>query len=164
MTQRELLREELLDGWLALSISIINERLVSEMTFNESMVCNLLYRQQKKGGRPLTATDLCGRLHILKPQMNVILKGLESRGMIRRIRSETDKRNVHILITEEGIPVYEKAHEQILRLPDGIIERLGEEKVRELVRLVREVTSCFNSMMEEQAEKVKTVEGERNET
>ncbi len=151
MTEREFLSEELLEGWLAVSLSIINERLVSAMTFNESMVCNLLYRQERKEGAPLTATDLCGRLRILKPQMNVILNHLEGDGLISRERSSTDKRNIHIRLTERGTQVYEKAHQEILRLPDGLIERLGEDKIRSLVRMLKEVTVCFGQMMEEEA-------------
>ncbi len=151
MTERELLSEELLERWLAVSLSIINERLVSAMTFNESMVCNLLYRQEKRGGAPLTATDLCMGLRILKPQMNVILGHLEQDGLISRTRSSVDRRNIHIRLTDQGTRVYEKAHREILRLPEGVIERLGEEKIRSLVRLLGEVTVCFGEMMEEEA-------------
>lgn len=153
MTEQELLSEELLEGWLAVSLSIINERLVSAMTFNESMVCNLLYRQEKKGGTPLTATDLCQKLRILKPQMNVILNHLERGGLVSRTRSSVDRRNIHIRLTELGTQVYEKAHQEILRLPQGLIERLGEEKIRRLVRMLKEVTACFGRMMEEEADK-----------
>ncbi len=152
MAEKELLSEELLEGWLAVSLSIINERLVSAMTFNESMVCNLLYRQERKGGSPLTATELCAKLRILKPQMNVILNHLESGGLISRARSSADKRNIHIRLTDMGTRVYEKAHQEILRLPAGLIERLGEEKIRRLVRMLREVTDCFGQMMAEEAE------------
>lgn len=164
MTERELLSEELLEGWLGVSLSIINERLVSAMTFNESMVCNLLYRQERKEGAPLTATDLCGRLRILKPQMNVILNHLERDGLISRERSSVDKRNVHIRLTAWGTHIYEKAHQEILRLPDGLIERLGEEKICSLVRMLKEVTACFGQMMEEEAASSSEETGDRAET
>lgn len=69
--------------------------------------------------------------------------------MIERIRSETDKRNVHILLTEKGIPLYEEAHREILRLPEGLIERLGEEKIQNFARVMKEVAECFREMMKE---------------
>ena len=53
------LQEELLDGWLQMSTVICNERLVSAMTYNESMVCGVLYRNRQKC---VTATDLCAKL------------------------------------------------------------------------------------------------------
>lgn len=74
--QAEELQEELLDGWLQMSTVICNERLVSAMTYNESMVCGVLYRNRQKC---VTATDLCAKLRILKPQMNAILNGLQNR-------------------------------------------------------------------------------------
>ena len=130
MTENGNLSEELLDGWLSMSMSIWNERLVTVMTYNESMVCNLLYKQKNRSGSPLTATDLCSKLQIRKPQMNVILNRLEKDGMILRKRSVEDKRKVFILLTEKGVPIYEAAHREILRLPQALISRLGEEKCR----------------------------------
>lgn len=94
--------ERILDGWLKMSTAISNERIVSAMTYNESMVCGALYQVQSGGASLLTATRLCSRLQILKPQMNVILNGLEKRGLIRRERSSKDHRQVHILLTKEG--------------------------------------------------------------
>lgn len=147
--EKEQLSEELLDGWLAMSLSISNERLVSAMTFNESMVCNLLYRQQKRDLPPLNATELCSRLQILKPQMNVILNRLEEGGIIRRTRSEADKRNVEIRLTEKGIPIYENAHREILQMPMELIRRLGEEKIEIFAAMMKEVAACFDEMMQD---------------
>ncbi len=162
MTKMEWLSEELLDGWLQMSMSICNERLVSAMTYNESMVCNLLYKQRKKTGHPpLTATELCAKLQIHKPQMNVILNRLERDGMIVRSRSDTDRRNVYIELTNQGIPVYEQAHREILRLSQALIERLGEEKSRMFAAAMKEVASCFQALMEEEYEKRNAEQSER---
>lgn len=152
--QSEALNESLLDGWLSVSISIWNERLVTAMTYNESLVCNLLYKQHTRGRTPLTATDLCAKLHVHKPQMNVILNGLEKNGMIERIRSRADKRNVHILLTKKGIPVYEKAHQEILRLPEALIARLGEEKCRVFASTMKEAAACFDKMMNREEQRL----------
>lgn len=149
MTEKEELSEELLEGWLRMSMSIWNRRLVTAMTYNESMVCNLLYKRFRTGGPPLTATELCARLQIRKPQMNVILNRMEQRGIISRSRSREDKRNVHITLTEEGLPVYEEAHSEILRLPRAVIEQLGEEKIRTFAETMKEVAACFQQVMSE---------------
>lgn len=147
MSEKEMLSEELLDGWLSMSMAIWNERLVSAMTYNESMVCNLLYKQRKTEGEPLTATVLCAKLQITKPQMNVILNRLEASGIIERIRSREDKRKVHIRLTEQGVPVYETAHREILRFPQMLIARLGEDKCRTFAASMKEVAGCFNELM-----------------
>ncbi len=146
MEEKDQLSEALLDGWLSMSMSIWNERLVTAMTYNESVVCNLLYKQKNRGDAPLTATDLCARLRIRKPQMNVILNQLEKNEMIKRSRSLTDRRNVHIILTEKGIQMYEKAHREILRLPEALIARLGEEKIRTFAATMKEVAACFDEV------------------
>lgn len=146
MTKKEAIDEALLDGWLSMSMSIWNERLVTAMTYNESLVCNRLYKRQKQGGEMLTATELCASLRIRKPQMNVILNGLEKNGLIARVRSRTDKRNVYLALTEEGKLIYEKAHQEILRIPAAVSERLGEEKSAAFAALMKEVASCFNEI------------------
>lgn len=148
MEKQDELSEELLDGWLRLSMSIWNERLVSAMTYNESMVCNLLYKQCWEKEGLLTPTDLCSRLQIRKSQMNVILNSLEKRKLIVRIRSEEDRRNVYISLTDEGRKVYEEAHREILNMPRELISRLGEDKIRVFAATMKEVAACFDEMME----------------
>lgn len=141
--------ERILDGWLKMSTAISNDRLVSAMTYNESMVCGALYQVQSGGTSPLTATQLCRRLQILKPQMNVILNGLERRGLIRRERSSQDHRRVHILLTEAGRNVYARAHQELLALPQGLIDRLGAEKMSTFADLMHTVAENFQKMQEE---------------
>ena len=138
----QVLCERVLDGWLKMSTAISNERLVSAMTYNESMVCGALYQMKNRGALSLTATQLCRRLQILKPQMNVILNGLEKRGLIRRERSSEDHRQVHILLTREGERVYAAAHQ-------GLIDRLGAEKMSMFADLMHTVAENFQEMLTE---------------
>lgn len=151
MKSKEILSEALLEGWLRLSMSIWNERIVTAMTYNESMVCNILYKHRDVPENPITATDLCKKLRIRKPQMNVILNRLEKEGIVERIRSRKDKRSVHIFLTEKGIPLYEKAHREILRLPEAMIERLGCEKAEHFAKTMQEVADYFDIMMSQTA-------------
>lgn len=138
--------ERILNGWLKMSTAISNERLVSAMTYNESMVCGALYQVQRGEAFSLTATQLCRHLQILKPQMNVILNSLEKRGLIRRERSSRDHRQVHILLTEEGENVYASAHRELLALPQGLIDRLGAEKMSLFAELMHTVAENFQEM------------------
>lgn len=150
MNEKIELKEELLDGWLRMSMTIWNERLVKTMTYNEAVVCNLLYKQYKRKGEPLTATYLCEQLQIRKPQMNVILNRMEQEGRIERRRSVNDKRNVEIFLTPGGMQSYEQVHEEILRLPEALIAHLGEEKSRIFADMMHEVAGCFGEIVSEQ--------------
>ncbi len=150
---KDQMSEALLEGWLAMSLAISNERLVKAMTYNESMVCGFLYRQRKEGGEPLTATELCEHLSMKKSQMNLILNRLESQGLIKRERSSQDKRQVYLFLTDQGVPFYEKAHSEILRLPRGVIERMGQEKAGRFTELMKEAAACFRRMQEEEKDR-----------
>ena len=149
----ENLCEELLNGWLAMSLAISNERLVSAMTYNESMVCHMLYRQDREGLPPMNATELCRKLQIQKPQMNVILNRLEKNGLIERTRSIVDKRNVELRLTESGVSQYVEAHREILRFPAALIGRLGKEKAANFAAMMQEVALCFHDIMKQGSEK-----------
>ena len=123
------LNEELLGAWLRLSTSIVNPRIVSELSYNETLVCNVLYRNQMEAAAaPLTATDLCNATKMLKSQMNRTLNLLEAKGLICKSRSEVDKRQVFITLDIVHADTYIRQHERILKLLDDIIARLGEEK------------------------------------
>ncbi len=127
------LNEELLHAWLRVSTSIVNSRIVSELSYNETLVCNALYRNRlEQGEKPLTATDLCGMTNMLKSQMNRTLNLLEVKGLITRERSTEDKRQVFVRFEPEKADAYQAQHARILKLLDGIIEELGVEQAEEI--------------------------------
>ena len=53
----------------------------------------------------------------------------------------------------EGSACYERAHQELLALPQGLIEQLGEEKMRQLAGLMHEVAEKFPDISEEVAGK-----------
>ena len=113
-------REELLRAWMSLSAYIRGNRLLRELSMNEMLVCNLLYRRQEEGGPPVTATELCAQTQLLKSQVNHILTAMESRGLIERARSQTDRRVVHIHLLERALPLYRREHETVLDILEEI--------------------------------------------
>ena len=144
------LNEELLAAWLRLSTSVINSRVVSELSYNESLICNVLYGAMKHHPEELlTATDLCNTTKMLKSQMNRTLNQLEKREMIIRQRSESDRRKVFILLNQEKLSDYEKQHTSILKLIDGIIAHLGEEKTYETMALFHEISDIASNLLKE---------------
>jgi len=142
------LNEELLGAWLKMSMAINNSRLVSEMSYNESLICNILYRNTTEcPDKVLTATDLCDETKILKSQMNRILTLLEGKNLITRERSKEDKRKVFIRLTNEQSNAYLKQHEQILKLLDDIIEKLGEEQTKEIIRALNGISNVADEII-----------------
>lgn len=142
------LNEVLLGAWLKLSTAINNSRIVSEMSYNESLICNILYRNATESpDKALTATDLCDETKILKSQMNRILTQLEGKNLITRERSKEDKRKIFIRLTTEQSNAYLKQHEQILKLLDEIIEKLGEEKSKEIIHALNRISNVADEII-----------------
>lgn len=142
------LNETLLDAWLRLSTSVINSRVVSELSYNESLVCNLLYKvSMETPDQKLTATDLCSHTKMLKSQMNRTLNQLEKKSIIVRERSSEDKRKVYISMNIDKISAYKKQHKQILYLIDHIIQQLGTDKVEEAIDLFYQISRIADDVL-----------------
>ncbi len=145
--------EALLRAWLRMSTSVVNNRLVNELSFNESLICNILYREQLlKQDSFLTATDLCLRTKMLKSQMNRTLTQLEMKGIIRRERSSGDRRQVFVMLDTERAGLYHQQHKRVLELVDAIIERIGEDKARQTIALLEEISTAADQLLQEQKE------------
>lgn len=142
------LNEVLLGAWLKISTAINNSRLVSEMSYNESLICNILYRNATENPDVLlTATDLCTETKILKSQMNRILTQLEEKNLITRERSAQDRRKVYVRLTNEQSNAYLKQHEHIIKLLDNIIAKLGEEKTLEIIEVLNGISDVAGEII-----------------
>lgn len=76
---------------------------------------------------------------ILKPSMTGVITRLERDGLVRRRKSSSDQRRVHINLTEKG-------HECFLSMRDGmegnysrIQDQFGEDKLQQLLGLLNEL-------------------------
>ena len=133
----ENLSESLLQVWLQLSTSVINNRIVSELPYRESLVCNMLYMNAlRTPDRLLTATDLCEMTNMLKSQMNRTLNSLEEKKLIIRERSSVDKRQVFVKFHPDSADLYLNQPKKILEMLDTIITHFGEEQTKEIIRLI----------------------------
>lgn len=146
MNKEELaMQEDLLHAWMQMSVFIRGNRLLSDFSFNEIMICGLLFRQQESGAASLTATELGERTNLLKSQINHILTQMENRNWIERIRSTSDKRVVYILLTETGRENYLKEHEKVLGILNEVHRELGSEKTMELTSLLKQATAVVHA-------------------
>ena len=145
MENNHLPQEDLLQAWLEMSMFIRGNRFLSDLSFNEIIICGLLFRQQEAEATPITATELCEHTNLLKSQVNHILTGMETRGLIQRIRSTQDKRVVHIHLLEAGRTSYLQEHEKVMQITQAVFDALGSPKAQELTALMKQVTAVVNT-------------------
>ena len=141
------LQENLLRAWMGMEVSIRGNRLLSDLSMNEMLICNTLY--QRRSGEPVTATELCGQTRLLKSQMNHVLNRMESQGLISRERSSDDKRVVYVSLQEEAVPRYLREHEHVLKIVGAVCGALGEEDSKTLATLMQKAAAVVSKIKEE---------------
>lgn len=141
----ETISEELLSVWLKLSTSVSNDRLTSDMPYNEALICNILYRNPE---RKFTATDLCNETKMLKSQMNRTLTSMEEKKLIVRERSAEDRRNVWILLNNAQIELYLKQHTKILAIVNSIVDKFGVERTENLVVMLKDIIKIADEVIQ----------------
>ena len=139
-------QEELLQAWIDMSLRIRGNRLVSGFSFNEIVVCRMLYEQHIQGGKPLTAADLCRRMQLLKSQLNKILTSMEKQGLIERVRCQDDRRKMEIHLKPEAETIYIQAHERILKIMQYVCASLGMENANQLTELLNGAVRAIDQM------------------
>ncbi len=148
MTEDIKLSEDLLDAWLNISMKLWNERLVKYMSYNEALVCHLLYKQKlEQPENPcLTLMQLSKATGILKSQMNKTLSSLEASGFITRKRSRTDKRIVYIYMEDSNINTYLEEHQHILGIVNEVISRIGPDKSSQAIDIFNEIADKMSDV------------------
>lgn len=142
-------REELLQAWMRMSVCIRGNRILKDMSLNEILVCNQLYKN-RDDPQALTATALGRQIRLLKSQVNKILSDLEAKGLIERDQSEQDRRKVYIRLREEAVPQYWQEHERVMALVGAVVQDMGEERAADLAQLVHEAIESVERYVAEQ--------------
>ena len=139
--------EELLHAWLRLCTTISNERITSDMPYNEALICNYLYRTKMMCPDQIpTATDLCRFTKMLKSQMNRTLQCMEEKGIITRKRSEKDRRQIYVVLNEE-CSIYQKQHTKIMKIVDALMARLGTDNVDQIIPMFKKIADTADEVL-----------------
>ncbi len=99
----------------------------------------------------MLASDIAKRLRITAPAVSKMLRSMEEKGYVERRVDEKDRRNTRVSITPDG-----KEAEQQVRAGrceefiTGVIERLGEERTKELIHLMNRYTEIMRGRESEQ--------------
>lgn len=138
--------EELLHAWLRLCTTISNERITSDMPYNEALICNFLYRNKLMHPDLIpTATDLCRFTKMLKSQMNRTLQCMEEKGIIIRKRSEKDRRQIFVVLNED-CPIYQKQHAKIMKIVETLMTRLGTDNVDQIISIFTKIADTADEV------------------
>lgn len=88
-----------------------------------------------RGARPdaLPTMEVAERMIERTPGITRLVDRLEEKGLVRRERSEEDRRRVLCSITPEGLELLEGLEEPVDRMDREVVEMLDEEEAEQLV-------------------------------
>ena len=120
--------------YLGVDFSVTEVRIIGEIGRNSS----------------LTAKELEEYLSVDKGYMSRMMQNLEKKGLIERVKSETDAREKHLRLTEEGRKLNEfleeKADQRILRQ----IYNINEDEYKVLLGAMETIEKIMGQPMKEE--------------
>ena len=99
-------------------------------------------------GGKATPGKLSERIDFTAARLSAIIKSLEGKGLVERIRNTEDKRSSYVALTADGYEHYMRMRAEVISNALTIIEQLGENDVNEFLRIVRRLVDIVNTHME----------------
>ncbi len=92
-----------------------------------------------KANPGLKQTDLANALNVDRSTVVGVIDRLQGRGLLRRVRTENDRRSYALHLTDVGRDSLRKAERDVLRHEDRIADRLDAEERQALIGLLRKL-------------------------
>lgn len=89
------------------------------------------------------ASRIAAQAHVSRAAVSRQLQQLENRGWIVRQTDPSSKRNVFVSLTEEGKTVIERQHEEGDEFFRRVIDRVGEDRMRQALELFRDIVCAM---------------------
>lgn len=119
---------------------------------SEMMVLHYLAKHHAAGGIP-RQSDLSAFMGLSPSTVTPLLNALEERRFITRTHSDTDRRVVFIELTKDGDAFLDHVHGEVTGMLGGMVDFLGLEDSRELIRLMEKSMQYFNTLQKPCREK-----------
>ena len=100
---------------------------------------------------PLFVRELVALATEPKPHFNTLstmVRALEAKGWVEREHSKTDRRRVHVIVTDKGFQDLEIKRREFEDRTAAFLEQLGETDTQEMVRLLRRANEIIDRNQE----------------
>ena len=117
---------------------------------SEFVMLEIIERENGNREQGVLASDIAKRLRITAPAVSKMLRSMD----------EKDRRNTRVSITPDGKEAEQQVRRQMQEFITGVIERLGEERTKELIHLMNRYTEI---MQEENQNRKRKKQEEKHE-
>jgi DNA-binding MarR family transcriptional regulator len=94
-----------------------------------------------KIGRATTAIELARELDVDAGAVTRLVDRLEAKGLVERLRSETDRRVVHLRLSPDGDAVVAQVPHVLAAVNNDFLSGFGEEEWKQLRKLVERMAA-----------------------
>lgn len=141
MMDKDFLLKQLLETFDSVNV----DKMLSTLKLSLKGENLLLLCLHELGGRS-TPGKLVEKLDYTAARLSAVIKSLEGKGFVKRMKDIGDRRSTIVSITAEGKAYFEHLKQEILKNAGIIIENLGEDDVCELLRIVKKLSTITNSL------------------
>jgi DNA-binding MarR family transcriptional regulator len=121
---------------------------IDGLTRSEYELLVMLVMNHDKDKTALSVTELSNLLQITPAGVTHLINPLEETGYIERQQDPNDRRIVLIGLTDKGTQVAEALISEVQENLIGLVNHLGEEDSRTLIRLMSQAIEFFTSQFE----------------
>ncbi len=129
------------------------ETLNNKINMTELIIMNEIVNNTFDPTDNVKISDLKKYLSISKGAISQNLASLEKKGYIKRTIDESNRRNVIVTLTDEGREIMNEHYSQFSERLEKIVSRLGEENVKQMIKIVDQMTEISNEINNEQSPK-----------
>lgn len=122
---------------------------------NEVLIFWLLYRKEE-----VNMTEIADYLHVPLNTATGIISRMEKNGFVMRMRSEEDKRVVHIRFDEKGMTQFEALVNEMFRYGMQVVGSLTKEEMELLYKMTEKVLGVLRQEKQKETapKKVRKIE------
>lgn len=92
---------------------------------------------------PVRPSEIAKKMGVTLPAVSHHINALEKEGYIERLPDITDKRVLLISLSEKGKALDDEMREKFFRNIYNLVEYLGEDDSKELIRIMKKVVEWF---------------------
>lgn len=108
---------------------------------------NCMLRYLEEVGRPVSAGEISGYMHVSTARVSVLLRKMSDRNFIIRENSSKDARRLMISLSERGRAECLRRREEMVGIFGRIIDRIGEERMEEFISIANDIKTVMNEEM-----------------
>ena len=118
----------------------------SDLNMTELIVMKGIARNSSLSDNNTTVSEIQSKLHITKSAISQMMNSLEKKGYINREIDKVDRRKVIVTLTKAGKEVWKETKESADNNLEEFISRLGDEKTKQLIALLNDVSDISVEM------------------